>query len=229
MIHALTPIEGDKSKMIDLLDQLTQEVLGYWAVKKTKRFLQNPPKYEAYKKYQAVEKNWFANAYAKQNEQLLQEAYQLDTNFYAPLLKLAILYDNPGILRSGSKKDSVLTYIKSKNPPLTKWEKLRLAFIQESNNLKRAQISEQMYQMDASDDAANFNAALNYLFANRPQKTVGLLESFVYHFPLIKSDYSMKKAWLSHAYLSLGNYNKVIEIAESYSFPKMLEGIAKNH
>ncbi len=229
VIHALTPIEGDKNKMIDLLDQLTQEVLGYWAVKKTKRFLQNPPKYEAYKKYQETNKNWHANANAKQNEQLLLEAYQLDTNFYAPLLKLAILYYNPGVLGSESKKDSVLHYIETKNPPLTKWEKLRLAAIKESNFLKRAQINEQMYNMDASDASGNFNAALNYLFANRPQKTVTLLEGFDSLFRDFEGDYSWREARLSQAYLMLGQYDKIIEIAESYPFPKMLHVLAKNH
>lgn len=34
VIHALEPIEGQKAKILDLLDKLNQEVLGYWAVKK---------------------------------------------------------------------------------------------------------------------------------------------------------------------------------------------------
>ncbi len=229
VIHALAPIEGDKGKMIDLLDELTQEVLGYWAVKKTKRFLQNPPKYEAYKKYQETDNNWHANAFAKQHEQLLIEAYQLDTNFYAPLLKLAVLYYNPGVLRSFSKMDSVLHYIESKNPTLTKWEKLRLAAVKELNFLKRAQINEQMYNMDASYDSGNFNAAVNYLFSNRPQKTVALLEGFDTQFRDFEVEYAAREGWLSLAYSLLGKYDKVIEIAENYSFPKMLNGLAFNH
>ena len=229
VIHALTPIEGDKSKMIDLLDQLTQEVLGYWAVKKTKRFLPNPPKYEAYKKYKEAEINWHANAFAKQNERLLKEAYQLDTNFYAPLLKLAILYANRGILHSYPKTDSVLQFIGTKNLSLTKWEKLRMKFIQERNHLKRAQISEQMYKMDASDDAANFNAALNYLFVNMPQKTVALLEGFDTQFLGLEGDYSWSEPRLSQAYLLLGQYDKIIELAENYHFPKMVNILAVNH
>ena len=51
VIYALDPIQGQEDKMLNLLDELTQEVLGYWAVKGQKKFIANPPKYEAYQAY----------------------------------------------------------------------------------------------------------------------------------------------------------------------------------
>lgn len=229
VIHALTPIEGDKSKMIDLLDQLTQEVLGYWAVKKTKRFLKNPPKYEAYKAFEKAEAAWFDGSQFKNSEKLLKKAYQLDPTFYAPLLKLIPLYIN---LDKRAAIDSVINYIDDIQPNFTEWERLRFEYLKQvlaDNHLEAGHLAKKRYSLDPSDKIANNNAALSFLIANHPQKALNVLLAYDNRLRNRDRQRSSTENWLTKAYLLLGDYPKVIEVTEKYPLSTIMDMTAQNH
>ncbi|MEM1119326.1 MAG: adenylate/guanylate cyclase domain-containing protein [Bacteroidota bacterium] len=219
VIHALTPIEGDKSKIIDLLDELTQEVLGYWAVKKRTRFLQNPPKYEAFQHYVEGERNTYIDF--KKAETYLWKAFQLDSTFYAPLLKLIPLYRNK---RFDAKVDSIITFFDKKSPALTQWEKLRLESLMAAGNwetLKSAELNEKRFRMDPSDETANYNAASRYLQANYPLKTISLITEMEDPYRDKEEQVSWHEERLAFAYNRTGQPKKALEVAATYTYPKM--------
>ncbi len=229
VIHALTPIEGDKGKMIDLLDELTQEVLGYWAVKKAKRFLQNPPKYEAYKEFEKGEAAWFDNSQYKNSERHFKKAYQLDTTFYAPLLKLIPLYQN---LEKRASIDSIINYITEIQPNFTEWEALRFEHKKAEladNHLEAGHLAQKRYLLDPSDLTANNNAALSFLIANHPQKALNVLLAYDNRLRNMDRLGSATENWLTKAYLLLGDYPKVITVAKNYPFPTIKDITAQNH
>ena len=232
VLHALSPIQGPKGKMMDLLKELTQKVLGYWSVRKQNRFASNPPKYEAYQKYLKVDHIWGDHELRTEIEQLLIESYTLDPNFYAPLLKLAVFYGNPGPQRSDPLQDSIIQLIDELNPSLTEWEELRLGAIKASKNneyVKAAELNARMYEMDKSYDNGNYNAGLLYLRANMPRKLVNILEDFDQKYRSMNDDFAWREIVLADGYYLLEDYEKVTEVFKNYPFPKMMDGLARNH
>ena len=229
VIHALAPIEGDKGEMIDLLDQLTQEVLGYWAVKKAKRFQQNPPKYEAYKTFEKAQAAWYDDSQYKNSERLLKKAYQLDTTFYAPLLKLIPLYLNS---RKFESIDSVFNFINNIQPNFNEWERLRFEYFKQTlagNHLEAGHLGRKRYLLDPSDGSANNNAALSFLQANHPQKALDVLLAYDVRYRNMDDLRSSRENWLTTAYILLGDYGAVIKIMENYSFPTFTRITLQNH
>jgi len=232
VLHALSPIHGPRDNMMNLLKELTQKILGYWSVRKQSRFASNPPKYEAYQKYLKADIMWGDREHEDEIEQLLIEAYNVDSEFYAPLLKLAVLYGNPGPKNSSSLQDSVLRIIDDLEPSLTEWEKLRFGAIKASKNhqwLKAAELNAKLFEMDKSFGNANYNAGLLYLRANMPRKLVNILEDFDEKYRYMNDDFSWREIVLADGYYLLEEYEKVTEIFKNYPFPKMMDGLARNH
>ena len=227
VIHALEPIEGPKDAMLNLLERLTQEVLGYWAVKQQKRFLQNPPKYAAYQKYVEGEKISYIDS--DKGVALLQDAFREDTTFLAPLLKLVAHYSNQ---RSVSKADSLITFIKQKNWPLTKWESLRLAALSASAShdlLKAAELNEAMFEMDLSDETANYNAGSRYIQSNFPRKSLAVFDRLDPRYEDLEGKMSWSEARMALAYNRLGQYEKALQVAENYSAPDLYADMVREH
>ena len=219
VLHALQPIEGSKDKMLDLLDQLTEEVLGYWAVKKEKRFLQNPPKYEAYQRF--IEGDQASYVDFKKSEAFLIESYRLDSTFYAPVLKLIPLYFNN---RYPEKVDSVIAFMNQRRNSLTNWEQLRLDAVSARRNgdgLRSAMMNEEMFKMDPSDEMANYNAVSRYVTSNYPTKALEVFEQFDKRLPRIMGKTSWIEARVALAYNRLGEYEKALEVAGSYDAPEL--------
>ena len=232
VIHALDPVQGPKSEMTHLLQEMTEEILGYWSVREQNRFQRNPPKYKAYQNLLAAEHIFGEAEHAEKIESLLTQAYQMDTTFYAPLLKLLVHYSNPG--GSAALRDSLIQFIDQKDPPFTRWEKLRYDGIKagaagERDWIKAAKINEQLYAMDPSDGNANYNASHFYLRANQPAHAIALLEQFDPRFRDFEVDYSWREMRRVEGHYLLGQYGDVISVAENYPFPKMLTGIAELH
>ena len=232
VIHALDPIQGPRSKMMDLLQEFTEEILGYWSVRKQNRYLQNPPKYQAYQNMLEVERLWGIAKHYDRVEQSLLEAFRLDTTFYAPLLKLAVLYSNLG--GNSEMRDSVLEFLEGKNPELSKWEKLRYDAVKEASStnpdrLEVIRLNELIYAMDPSDLNASYNISWNSILTNYPQKAADQINGFDQNFRDMDSEYSWTEARLAEAYYMTGQYESVIQVAKRYSFPKRMRLIAVLH
>ena len=231
VIHAIDPIQGDKDKMVEILQELSETILGFWSVRNASRFAKDPPKYEAYKKYEAVDRFFNMDEYDEVVEQELWAAYRLDTNFAAPLLKLAIMYGNGGP-QSAEHLDSVITLIERSKLRLSQWEQLRLDFIKSSkskNYLQSANLNEEMYRMDPSDHVANYNGSLNYLRVGKYQEAVDLLNrldsAFIPASPIIDRRTNMK----IEAYNRLGAYQDVIRVVGEDRGQKLLMTTAEGH
>ena len=218
-------------KDADLLDELTGEVLSYWTVKNAKRFLQNPPKYEAWQKF--VEANSLFSSDFQKAELLFKESFLLDTTFFAPIIKLAILYTNSNVNHSNySASDSLKTLIRTKLPDLTKWERLRWRASEtahEGDLLKAALLYEQLYQMDKSDANTNYNVGVLFWFANYPEKALSVLNDFDPRFRNRNKEISYMEWLIASIYNDIGAHQKAIETIQAYSYPKLYLGNATVH
>ena len=227
VIHALAPIQGTKDQMMDLLNELTQEVLGYWAVKEQKRFLQNPPKYDAYQE-------WYTGYqlfrdYPETAEKYLIKAFELDSTFFTPLFKLISLYQNTG---QDSLEDEVYQFLKAKRSVLNKWESLQLEVmeaVEGGDILKSAQLDEKKYLIDKSDQSANYMAGRRYYWSHYPQKAIDLYNAFDPRFKDPDQTISWREHNLAHFHYQLGNFEEIVRIAEEYDYPRIREYLAAIH
>jgi len=227
VLHALEQIQGPKDRMVDLLEELTQEVLGYWITKRNIRFAQNPPKYEAYLKFLEGEQAFYMDM--KTSEALLTEAYNMDTTFLAPLIKLIPLYTNN---RYNTLADSVIQFIQNQNRSLTKWESLRIDALTASNNfevLKAARINEEMYRMDASDDNANYNAGSRYTQANYARKAIEIFNELDSIYNDDQGQTSWPEARKALAYNRLGEYENALREVKLYDAKEKYNALAFEH
>ena len=224
VIHAFDPIQGKREDPINLLEELTEEVMGYWIVSDRPRFHRRPPTYEAYQLYVQADAT-FATDFSRTSD-LLVQSWQLDTTFLAPLLKLDALLFNNGYRE---QSDSLEAYLQSKKAIMTDWEKNRLDALiahHELDWLRSARLNLQRYEMDSSDLNANYNAGLAYSFANYPQKAVEIWESFNDQYrsgiaeltwtPMVRADNLNR----------LGRYEEAINIVRNYKGIKMHAGAA---
>lgn len=208
--HAVEPITGHKDEAMQLLEQTKQAIIGYWAVKDKQWLNRNPPKYDAYETYVNYLQTWGKNR--KKTEKTLLKAYQQDTTFFQPLLKLAVLYTNH---RKYQQADSIIQVIKGLNPPFTTYERLRFQAIEasfEGNYQKAATLYEStLKQFKIHGD----NAGSNYLWANQPTKAIATFESYL-DTKNLKDCYVCQwdLARLLEANNSLSNYQRVIELVE---------------
>ena len=231
VIHALDPIQGPKDKMLDLLDQLTDEILGYWSIKGNTRFFQNPPKYESYQKYLAADRVWNESEYQDFIEKNLLEAIELDPNFVEAQIKYAVY--NGNAQRNLVKKDSILNHIVNEDYSLTRWEELRLNSVIASHEhkwQKAAELCEKMFKMDESDVSSAYNASNYYIRANMPNKAIAILNRIDNRFREMDED---EFSWIElrriEAFYMSEQYDKVLEAAKNYTFPKMISHIAGLH
>lgn len=219
VLHALTPMQGDRKDMLQLLDKLTQEVLSYWAVKKQKRFLQNPPKYEAYKEWKKGEAAYFIDF--KTSEKHLLKAFELDTTFYAPLLRIAFLYENSGKF---DFQDTIIAFLDKRTSSFTQWEQLRHDFFKAEKNgrwLEAAQVAEKRYLLDKSDELSVTHAGGRYILANYPEKGLKVLSQFDPEFIDETLGIGLREGYKTMAYYKLKKYQEAHLLAKKYTYQKV--------
>ena len=216
VIHAFDPISGLKDQMLTLLEQLTQDVMGYWAIDGYERFMQNPPNYEAYQTYKQAELIFYTDP--EKSEELLKSAIELDSTFYIPMLKLMPLYANMDRM---DLYDDVVEFLRPKESNFTEWEKLRLGSMIarfECDYEKAAEFAKRRFEMDPSDITASNNSASNYLFNNDPNRALEVLNSMDTKLRDMNIEASTRELWLAISYYLLGNYEKVLDVIDSYPF-----------
>ncbi len=228
LIFSLNPVSGSRDDTQIILDELTQRILGYWALNDKKMFAKKAPKYDAYQiATEAHNKYWYID-YPKAVEDL-NRAYRTDTTYINPLIKMAFAYYNMG---QPAKVDSMIKLIRKKNIKLSQREDLRLLAIEHvrnGNRMEAAQIHEKMFSIDSTDEAANYNAGNNFLASNHPQKAINILGSFNQQFFSNENKLRNREGVLATAHYSLGNYQKVCEIANTYNFPVVPNRLSHAH
>ncbi|MDH3650644.1 MAG: adenylate/guanylate cyclase domain-containing protein, partial [Saprospiraceae bacterium] len=168
VIKSMETISGSKGEIMNLIDELSQRVLGYWATSRSYRYSIRPPKFKAYQAYLVAQDNWRVNDALV--EEKLNEAFALDSTFYAPLLALGrLLITN---FRIGEIKP-LISKIESLDPEFTPYEKLRFEFLKalsEGNLELTIKKIDELAEINTSflDLAGWINLAYN-----RPQRALG--------------------------------------------------------
>lgn len=166
VLHALNPIVSTEANAMQALETLKQKVLTVYKLSDNSKYTKRIPNYEAYKASLAANKYFYTNT--KKVEGMLLQAYELDTSFMEPLIKLAKYYSTR---RKFGLCDSLLTVIQSKDQPLTGFEKLRLEAIAARNKGLFEQSGQLNLQIAQEYDANFYNNAMGrFLAGNNIQK-----------------------------------------------------------
>lgn len=227
ILHALPPITKKKEALNTVLTELTQELMGYWVVKDQIQFQQNPPTYEAYKEFQLGNK--FYRSEPTKAIAHFKQSMEVDTTFNAPLLRLITLYYNQG---QDAKYNEVIQKVERATTNLTNYDQINFEYLMASHNgdnLKSAEIAERLYQMDKSSSRFNFNAGSRFIISKYPKRGLKILNDFDPRFINKDRAISWREGWMSSGYFYLKDYEKIIELAENYAFPKMYEELAADH
>ena len=209
-VHTSTPIKGSPTNKEDLLKDLTQKILGYWKVRNQKRYLQKPPDYKAYLEYLKGLEVFYDPAAEKH----FKKAYQLDTTFISPLLKLLPFYHNR---RRYDAQDSLYAFLESKQPNFTRWELLIYQFMQardDGNMLEAANLSIEAARMDPSHFLSYNRAAQIFYRNNYPQRAIEVLQS-IDTILMSKEEIRNAKEAICHVTILRRDYEKAIEMSEA--------------
>jgi len=95
--------------------------------------------------------------------------------------------------------------------------------------LKAAQLFEKYYQLDATNERANYEAGTNYLKANYPTQALAVLNGFtkIPQDTLVK--FNGRPARIAKAYYQIKQFREVVKVVDDYAYPKMYRGLAREH
>ncbi len=171
VLHALNPIVSTEDKAMEALETLKQEILTVYKLSGNSKYVKRIPNYEAYKASLAANKYFYTNT--KKVEGMLLKAYELDTTFMEPLIKLAKYYSTR---RKFGLCDSLLAVIQTKDIPFTGFEKLRIQAISARNKGQFEQSGQLNLQIAQNYDANYYNNAMGrFLAGNNIQKAKELI------------------------------------------------------
>ncbi len=182
-------VDQPQGANMQLLEELTEDVVSYWVVKDNIQLRQRPPNFESYKLY--IQGNNIYDIGAEEAIELYQRSFALDTTFLSPLLRSSSLYLNLG---NTEKSNEIMDYLSDKKDVFSKFEKLdydiRIAN-KEHNYIRAAKLSEEKLRLDPRDDKANYNVAYFYALANYPMKSLEALANYIDEI----KDYTVKSNW----------------------------------
>ncbi|NNF36285.1 MAG: adenylate/guanylate cyclase domain-containing protein, partial [Saprospiraceae bacterium] len=208
-IHTPSNIKGSPLNKEDLLEDLTQNILGYWKVRDKKRYLQKPPRYEAYQEYLKGNEIF----YEQSAEAHFKKAYNLDTTFFSPLFRLIPFYWN---FRRFDAQDSLYRFLDLKKSNFTRWETLIYQFMKtrdEGQRFEAAQFAIEAAEMDPSH-YLSFNRAAKLFYRNNyPQRAIEVLKS-IDTILLSKEEVRQIKQMICHVTILEHDYEKAIEMSQ---------------
>ena len=95
--------------------------------------------------------------------------------------------------------------------------------------LKAAQLFEKYYQLDDTNERANYEAGTNYLKANYPKKALAVLNIFTKTPQDTLAEFNGRPARIAKAYYKIKQFREVIKAVDNYAYPKMYRGLAREH
>ncbi len=163
----------------------------------------------------------FFNEDGNNAEEHFKKAYQLDTTFISPLLKLIPYYHNK---RRYNAQDSLYIFLDKIKPNYTRWELLVYEFMRARDDgkwLESADLANQASKMDPSHYTSFTRAANAYIAANHPQKIIDMAERID---PLLiqLNDQYQFSAYVGHAMLLQQDYAAVVLKYEKLSATRSL-------
>lgn len=217
IIYALDPIIGTEREAMQILDQLTQKLLGYWMLGDRAMFAKKPPRYDAYQEYMKYHDVWGIDF--QQAAVHLQKAYQLDTTFDLALIRVGMALNNSGRL---AKADSLIQEVKQRKKTLSTYDELylkKLESIIHGKDQETADVSLKMWELFPGDQLTQLTVGLSHIKLNQPQKAIEFYEEII-DFDNI-GDCNICQ-WnfgrLLYAYYRLGQYEKILSRMASTSF-----------
>ena len=221
-------VKGEIENRMMLLEELTNGIVDYWNVKDTKLFMQKPPKYEAYQEWLVGKDHMPTDPnQAKQN---FLTAFEIDTNFFAPVFSLM------SIANSHGDQEAIEQYyqlLDRKQSLFSDWERLKYKSLQGYKNhdfLLSANVNAQMYEMDNSDIGAATAASYYYNLANYPDKSLEILDGI--DFRLVEEgqfSVDWNDAQKAHAFYQLERYEDILKIIEHHPYTTILIPLVAYH
>jgi class 3 adenylate cyclase/tetratricopeptide (TPR) repeat protein len=206
---------GNSTNPEHVLEEATQKIMSIWALSGRKRFSVNPPRYDAFREYEAAYETWGSDY--DQSIDHLMKAYELDTTFYEALLRICVAYGNTG---RHAEQDSLLRFIQERNPELDPWTSMRLELIAasaQSDNQRQARIAFQIADYDPKDFMSLYNAAYSASLINRPDLCISYCDLLllVYPHPECHQGTIFFHSVLFRSYFVLGRYHEIVEVLKS--------------
>lgn len=225
VVFATEPIKGTKEQMVDMLNELQQKTMGYWFLRDEDWVASEPPNFDAYNTFLSHKESWLIDD--KKSKTILNKAHEQDSTFYRPLISLAVLHYNN---YQNEKADSILTYIASKNYPLSPFEKLRVQTIKATLDAdwgEAARLSDEVFE----NYHQQFTDAIGYnLNINNPNRVVEIYKASPELFA--PGDcYSCQQpfATLADSYIRLGLYDEVVDLINPIMDKVIDANIAVHH
>ena len=216
VLHAFDEQRGPKEDAVEIMESLVQRILGYWLIKDDPS-LRKPPNYKAYKNYIEGYLYWLA-VDNKKAEELLTEAYRMDTTFLNPLYALMFVYSNQG------RPDLIDKMVQIMAPRKNEMSEIQLLLFknwQADVNGQMQKVStyyKKLCELDPTN--ADFNQDLAFyqlVYDNNPNEAIKTIDNFddryINYEKCTGCDWRFR--WLAMAYLRLGNYEKVLSIVDS--------------
>ena len=173
-------IIGLASNIGELVREIRERVLSYFFVKSNpgtllaEVFLENPPKFEAYKAFQQG-RNLFGKDYAEARA-YFNKSIELDSGFFYPYWMVFNTYWNRFQFQPA---DSILRMMEHRFKQLKPYEQLFFNLSREAITLDQEaiyQAAHKLFQKDPKHPRLNYIAGLSALMANKPGKAVEIFE-----------------------------------------------------
>lgn len=168
----LPEITGDEARIMDLVNELRQRILGYFSLVNDQILLleHKPPKYEAYKIYlQAY--SYFGTDY-DQSRKLCDQAIAIDSSFLWPYLTVAGSFYNQG---NTVGLDSVIAVVNRRFRQLSTYERAYLEWaktMSTSDLVDDYQLIKPIFSRDPKNLRNNYLMGYSASMLNKPYEAV---------------------------------------------------------
>ncbi|MFK7982506.1 MAG: adenylate/guanylate cyclase domain-containing protein [Saprospiraceae bacterium] len=229
VLHALEkPVIGAKADPLPLIQEVSEQLTGFWAVRGRQQFSEKPPKLGAYQAYLEGRKYWGINY--ERVEEYYMTAYTIDSTFIVPLVELVASKINESDYYSA---DSLLNFVLERSDNLSKVHQLetRAYRAQLRGNLQEAvQYWEEIYAIDAQEFISVTNLSRQYLNTNQVQKALNILQDYDVAHLDFQACFPCQEYYelLTYAHFQERDYLKVAKIVEGFNF-EIKEGLIANY
>lgn len=170
VVFVLPVIRGNRNSPSEIVSELSQRVVGYFAFSRSMFKLADAPKLEAFVALEEGNK-YFGTDYEKARSHY-QRAAQLDTTFVLARLFISQTYANQG---NHPVADSLLQRIKEARPDLSWWENKFVEGLQaiiDGDLEKEFQLITDAFKTDPKNFIYNYQSGYTAIRYNRPQTSI---------------------------------------------------------
>jgi len=229
VVHALEkPVMGDKADPLPLIQEVSERLTGFWAVRDLHHFSEKPPKLGAYQAYLEGRKFW-GISYERVEEYYLT-AYKIDSTFIVPLVELVASKINESAYYSA---DSLLDFVSQRREKLSKVHQLQTKAYHAQLHGELAesvQYWEEIYAIDAQEFITVTNLSRQYLNTNQVEKALMVLEQYDVTHLDFQECFPCQEYYelLTYAHFQKGDFQRVSDLVEGFDF-EIKEGLIANY